>query len=111
MGKQLALLKEACPTSPAWPSSWTRSLPRQPPSRVKWSVRREPDVRGADEAQHALAEPTREPAKALTIPPFPILLAQRQRILSFAAQSRLPVMATDQREWIGEGPSCSMRRA
>jgi putative tryptophan/tyrosine transport system substrate-binding protein len=61
------------------------------------------DVRGADEVEHALAVLTREPANALTVPPFPILFAQRQRILDFTAQSRLSVMATDQREWIEGG--------
>ena len=56
------------------------------------------DVRGADEVERALAALRRKPANVLTVPPFPILFAQRRRILDFAAQRRLSVMAIDQRE-------------
>ncbi len=61
------------------------------------------EVRSADALDNAFAAMSSEPADALIAPPFPLLSAQRQRILAFAAQRRLPVMATDTRGWVEEG--------
>jgi putative ABC transport system substrate-binding protein len=61
------------------------------------------DVHGPNELDNALAAMTSDQADALLVPPFPLFDAQRQRILAFAAQHRLPVMATDVRGWVEEG--------
>jgi putative ABC transport system substrate-binding protein len=61
------------------------------------------EVHGPSEVDPVLAAMTRTHAEALLVPPFPLLDAHRHRILAVAAQQRLPVMATDRREWVEEG--------
>jgi putative ABC transport system substrate-binding protein len=61
------------------------------------------EVRNADTLDNALAALARESADALIVLPFPLLSAQRKRILAFATQRRLPVMATHLRAWVEEG--------
>ena len=127
IGKQLELLKEAVPgltrvgvlMHPAHPMA----------SPILGEIQRAAlalgvqlhllDVHGADELDTALAAMTSAQADALLMPPFPLLDAQRQRILDFAAQHRLPVMATDVRGWVedgalmfyGQGNTANSRRA
>jgi putative ABC transport system substrate-binding protein len=61
------------------------------------------DVPGANELDTALVTLTSAPADALIVPSMPLFFTQRKRILEVAAQRRLPVMATDRREWAEEG--------
>jgi putative tryptophan/tyrosine transport system substrate-binding protein len=85
MGKQLALLKEAQPhiSRVAVRMNPVHSMASPIKGEMECAARMlgvQPqllDVRGADEVEHALAALTREPANALIVPPFPILLAQR----------------------------------
>ena len=111
IGKQLELLKEAVPRvtrvavliHPAHPlaSPLVQELARAARSLgVQLQLL---EVRSAAELDDVLAARPSEAAAALLVPPFPFLSAQRQRILAFAAQHRLPVMATDVRGWVEEG--------
>ena len=61
------------------------------------------EVHGPSELDPVLAAMTRTGAEALLVPPFPLFDGQRHQILAVAAQRRLPVMATDVRQWVEEG--------
>jgi putative ABC transport system substrate-binding protein len=111
MGKQLELLTEALPgikrvaalTHPAHPlvSALVQELERA--ARALGVQLHLLEVPNADALDHALAALPNEAAEALIVLPFPLLFGQRQRILAFAAQRRLPVIATDLREWAEKG--------
>jgi ABC-type uncharacterized transport system substrate-binding protein len=111
IGKQLELLKDAVPgvtrvtvlIHPTHPmaSPIVSELARAAPALgVQLHLL---DVHGPSELDTALAAMASAPAEALLVPPFPLFDGQRHQILAVAAQRRLPVMATDVRQWVEEG--------
>jgi len=111
IGKQLDLLKEAMPSvtrvavliHSVHPMAFPLVQELERAARSLGVQLHLLEVRSADALDNAFAAMSSEPADALIAPPFPLLSAQRQRILAFAAQRRLPVMATDTRGWVEEG--------
>jgi len=111
IGKQLELLKEVMPRvtrvavliHPAHPMASPLGQELARAARLLGVQLHLLEVRSADALDDALVAIPSEPIDALIAPPFPLLSAQRKRILAFAAQRRLPVMATDIRGWVEEG--------
>jgi putative ABC transport system substrate-binding protein len=111
MGKQLELLTEALPgikrvaglTHPAHPLAPALVQELERAARALGVQLHLVEVRNADALDNALAALPNEAAEALIVLPFPLLFGQRKRILAFATQRRLPVIATDLREWAEEG--------
>jgi putative ABC transport system substrate-binding protein len=111
IGKQCELLKEALPgvtrvavlLHPSHPmvSAVRSELARA--ARALGVEVRFVDVPSSQQVKPTLAALPSEPTDALIAPPFPLLFAQRHRILAFATQHRLPVLATDRREWAEAG--------
>jgi len=99
-GKQLELLKTAVPgltavaalANPANPNTLhiLREIARAAQA-LEVQLRRV-EVREASELDAALAVMTSERTDALIVLPDPVVFGQRQRIVEWAAQSRLPVM-------------------
>jgi putative ABC transport system substrate-binding protein len=99
-GKQLELLKEAVPgvtsvaalANPANPNTphVLREIERAAQA-LDVQLRRM-DVSDASELDAALAVMARERADALIVLPDPMVFGQRQRIVEWAARSRVPVM-------------------
>jgi putative ABC transport system substrate-binding protein len=111
IGKQLELLKEAVPevTRVAVLTDSTHPMVSPLMSEIEHAAQalgvrlQRLDVHGPQELGTALAAMTSERAEAIIVPPFPKFSVQRQPILEFAATHRLPVMATDRKEWVKEG--------
>jgi ABC-type uncharacterized transport system substrate-binding protein len=111
MGKQLELLTEALPgirrvaglIHPAHPMAPSLVQELERAARALGVQLHLVEVPNADALDPALAALPSEAAEALIVLPFPLLYAQRQRILAFAIQRQLPVIATDQRQWAEEG--------
>jgi putative ABC transport system substrate-binding protein len=111
MGKQLELLTETLPgirrvaglIHPAHPMAPALVQELARAARALEVQLHLVEVPHADALDQALAALPSEAAEALIVLPFPLLYAQRQRILTFAIQRRLPVIATDQRQWAEEG--------
>jgi putative ABC transport system substrate-binding protein len=111
MGKQLELLTETLPgirrvaglIHPAHPMAPALVQELARAARALEVQLHLVEVPHADALDQALAALPSEAAEALIVLPFPLLYAQRQRILAFAIQRRLPVIATDQRQWAEEG--------
>jgi putative ABC transport system substrate-binding protein len=111
IGKQFELLKDALPgltrvavllhSAHPMASPTVRELERA--ARALGVQLHLLDVPGANALDTTLATLTGELADALLVPSMPMFFTQRKRILDFAAQRRLPVMATDRREWAEEG--------
>jgi putative ABC transport system substrate-binding protein len=107
LGKYLELLKEAVPTasrvavlrapasSPVDPAhtEWWSLL--QTEARALGVTLQSYSVRGPEELEGAFAAMTRARAEALLVVPSSFFSFHRQRIVDFAAQSRLPAMYPD----------------
>jgi putative ABC transport system substrate-binding protein len=99
-GKQLELLKMAVPgltvvaalANPANPNTHHALREIVHAAQALEVQLRGVDVREASELDAALAMMTRERTDALIVLPDPMVFGQRQRIVAWAAQSRLPVM-------------------
>jgi putative ABC transport system substrate-binding protein len=110
-GKQLELLKEAVPgmsrvaelLNPANPgdnpASW-RAM--EDAARALGLTLSRIEVRGADELERAFAAIATAPPDALFVGQDAFLFSQRLRIVDFAAQHRLPMIAM-YREWADAG--------
>src|SRR5262245_12543153 len=102
--KRLALLKEAQPAASRIAALWH---PGALGERAMIDMRQEPEaaartlvvqlrlvaVQSPDELEHAFSAIARERADALIIFPSPMLFAERRRIVDFATEHRLPLMA------------------
>ncbi len=110
-GKRLELLTQAIPgvarvailvnpANPNTPAVWTET---ESAGRALGVHLQRLEVRDPAQLDNAFAAMTSERADALLVLPDPMLLAQRNRIVDFAAARRLPAMYADVREWMEAG--------
>jgi putative ABC transport system substrate-binding protein len=103
--KRLEILKEAFPqisrvvylTNPAWyPDYFLKSTPVMEAAARAMGMRLETfEVNTPKDLEDAFAEITRRGAEAIVLSLAPLFLAERQRIIEFVAERRLPTMYGD----------------
>jgi putative ABC transport system substrate-binding protein len=100
-GKRLELLKDAVPQAARVAVLWHAAYPgkalewqaTQAAARTMGVALHSVEVRGPDDFDGAFAAIAREPPDALIVFVDPLTLAHRRRIVDFATQQRLPMIA------------------